>query len=34
MVDVALGHLKALEKVMSTTGVEAYNLGTGKYQVE
>lgn len=30
VVDLALGHLKAIEKVMSTTGVEAYNLGTGK----
>ncbi|MDQ0917483.1 UDP-glucose 4-epimerase [Paenibacillus sp. V4I5] len=30
VVDLAQGHLKALEKVMSTTGVEAYNLGTGQ----
>ena len=30
VVDLAKGHLKALEKVMRTTGVEAYNLGTGK----
>lgn len=30
VVDLALGHLKALEKVMSSTGVDAYNLGTGK----
>jgi UDP-glucose 4-epimerase len=30
VVDLALGHLKAIEKVISTTGVEAYNLGTGK----
>lgn len=30
VVDLAHGHLKALEKVMSTTGVEAYNLGTGQ----
>jgi UDP-glucose 4-epimerase len=30
VVDLAKGHLKALEKVMSTTGIEAYNLGTGK----
>jgi UDP-glucose 4-epimerase len=30
VVDLAKGHLKALEKVMNTTGVEAYNLGTGK----
>lgn len=29
VVDIALGHLKALEKVMSSTGIEAYNLGTG-----
>ncbi len=30
VVDLALGHMKALEKVMATTGVEAYNLGTGR----
>lgn len=30
VVDLAKGHLKALEKIMSTTGVDAYNLGTGK----
>lgn len=29
VVDLAKGHLKALEKVMNCTGVEAYNLGTG-----
>jgi UDP-glucose 4-epimerase len=29
VVDLANGHLKALEKVTSATGVEAYNLGTG-----
>lgn len=29
VVDLAKGHLKALEKVMNSTGVEAYNLGTG-----
>ncbi|MED3287372.1 GDP-mannose 4,6-dehydratase, partial [Bacillus thuringiensis] len=29
VVDLANGHVKALEKVMSTTGVDAYNLGTG-----
>jgi UDP-glucose 4-epimerase len=29
VVDLANGHLKALEKVMASTGVEAYNLGTG-----
>ncbi len=30
VVDLALGHIKAIEKVMSTTGIETYNLGTGK----
>lgn len=30
VVDLARGHLKALEKVMATAGVEAYNLGTGR----
>jgi UDP-glucose 4-epimerase len=25
-----VGHLKALKKVMSDTGVDAYNLGTGR----
>lgn len=30
VVDLARGHLKALEKVMSTSQIEAYNLGTGK----
>lgn len=30
VVDLALGHLKALEKVMASTGVDAYNLGTGR----
>jgi UDP-glucose 4-epimerase len=29
VVDLAKGHLKALEKIMGATGVEAYNLGTG-----
>jgi UDP-glucose 4-epimerase len=29
VVDLAHGHLKALEKVMASNGVEAYNLGTG-----
>lgn len=29
VVDLAKGHLKALEKVLDTEGVEAYNLGTG-----
>ncbi|KIL49351.1 UDP-glucose 4-epimerase GalE [Jeotgalibacillus soli] len=28
--DLAEGHLKALNKVRSTNGVEAYNLGTGR----
>ena len=28
--DLAMGHLKALERVMKTTGVDAYNLGTGR----
>ncbi len=30
VVDLAKGHLKALEKLMSTSGVNSYNLGTGK----
>ncbi len=30
VVDLAKGHVKALEKVLETKGVEAYNLGTGK----
>lgn len=30
VVDLSLGHIKALEKIMQTSGVEAYNLGTGK----
>ena len=29
VVDLAKGHIKAIEKVMSTTGVGCYNLGTG-----
>jgi UDP-glucose 4-epimerase len=29
VVDLALGHLTALEKVMTSNGAEAYNLGTG-----
>jgi UDP-glucose 4-epimerase len=29
VVDLAMGHVKALERVMSSNGVEAYNLGTG-----
>ncbi|MGG7620215.1 UDP-glucose 4-epimerase GalE [Bacillus coreaensis] len=30
VVDLALGHLKALEKITYSTGIEVYNLGTGK----
>ena len=30
VVDLGIGHLKALEKVNSTSGVHAYNLGTGR----
>ncbi|WJH32316.1 UDP-glucose 4-epimerase GalE [Paenibacillus sp. CC-CFT747] len=30
VVDLAEGHLKALEKVMGGKGIEAYNLGTGR----
>ncbi|WP_161878207.1 UDP-glucose 4-epimerase GalE [Alkalibacterium sp. MB6] len=30
VVDLAKGHIRALEKVLSTTGIDAYNLGTGK----
>lgn len=29
VVDLAVGHLKALESVLETNGIEAYNLGTG-----
>ena len=29
VVDLAQGHIKAVEKVLSSTGVDAYNLGTG-----
>jgi UDP-glucose 4-epimerase len=29
VVDLAKGHLKALKKIVSTTGIDAYNLGTG-----
>lgn len=29
VVDLARGHLNALSKVMTNTGIEAYNLGTG-----
>ncbi|TLS38453.1 UDP-glucose 4-epimerase GalE [Pseudalkalibacillus caeni] len=30
VVDLAMGHIKALEKVMESNGVNSYNLGTGK----
>jgi UDP-glucose 4-epimerase len=30
VVDLAKGHLKALDKIMSTNGLNAYNLGTGR----
>lgn len=30
VVDLAKGHIKALENMMGRTGVEAYNLGTGR----
>lgn len=30
VVDLAKGHLKALEMITSSTGIEAFNLGTGK----
>jgi UDP-glucose 4-epimerase len=30
VVDLAKGHLKALEKVSTNNGIESYNLGTGK----
>jgi UDP-glucose 4-epimerase len=30
VVDLAIGHMRALEKIRMTSGVEAYNLGTGK----
>ncbi|MBT2758415.1 UDP-glucose 4-epimerase GalE [Mesobacillus foraminis] len=29
VVDLAMGHLKALKKILTSTGIEAYNLGTG-----
>jgi len=29
VVDLSLGHIKALEKVLNSTGADAYNLGTG-----
>jgi UDP-glucose 4-epimerase len=30
VVDLAVGHLKALEKVSNSTGINTFNLGTGK----
>lgn len=30
VVDLSIGHLKALERVMNISGVEAFNLGTGR----
>ncbi|QEK97075.1 UDP-glucose 4-epimerase GalE [Bacillus amyloliquefaciens] len=30
VVDLAEGHVRALEKVLNTTGADAYNLGTGR----
>lgn len=30
VVDLAIGHLRALEKILPTTGLAAYNLGTGR----
>lgn len=30
VVDLAIGHIRALERVQSMNGIEAYNLGTGK----
>ena len=30
VVDLAMGHLRALEKVSTLTGIDAYNLGTGQ----
>jgi UDP-glucose 4-epimerase len=30
VVDLARGHVKALQKVLAVPGIEAYNLGTGK----
>src|SRR5207237_384542 len=30
VVDLALGHLKALEKLKSNPGIVTYNLGTGR----
>jgi UDP-glucose 4-epimerase len=30
VVDLALGHIKALDKVLAVSGLDAYNLGTGQ----
>lgn len=30
VVDLALGHLKAIERIVNTKGVDTYNLGTGE----
>lgn len=30
VVDLAKGHIKAIEKVLKTKGIDAYNLGTGR----
>ncbi|RBP03145.1 UDP-glucose 4-epimerase GalE [Rossellomorea aquimaris] len=30
VVDLALGHVKALERLLTTSGIDAYNLGTGR----
>lgn len=30
VVDLALGHIKAIDRVLNSTGVSVYNLGTGK----
>ncbi|MEH7308405.1 UDP-glucose 4-epimerase GalE [Neobacillus drentensis] len=30
VVDLAVGHLRALDKVSNSTGIDAFNLGTGK----
>jgi UDP-glucose 4-epimerase len=30
VVDLAIGHIHALRKIINTTGIDAYNLGTGK----
>lgn len=30
VVDLAIGHVKALEKIVSSSGMSVYNLGTGK----